>query len=253
MKNFFLLICLALFSNYSFGQFESRMKEQKVVKGTVTVNGETKEGYISMPRMISSDGKELPCITDLQESFIFIDKTTFETVEKIKGKDKVKYTAKDCESFTYQDLVFESRKISLDLNPIPKTLFLLVQKKRDNATFYSVFSATSNVGNATTPFGLASFVVFINGSDKAKYVDQINPKKDFSNCSAILSKLDNKEYDEIRTAEQNFDLMGIKMATGDKGDSADGALDLDKLLGTGVDKLNRNLNVLDDYVNGKCE
>lgn len=251
MKKVLLLVIAAITSASCFAQYEAKMKDQNVIKGSVIVNGEKIDGYIKKVAEVDVNGDSYPAFFLLQSEFTFIDKVTFETVEKLKGKHKITYSPKDCDGFEYGDFVFETRKFCIDptamgTNAIPKKIFLHVQKKYDKVTFYNFYD---NVGNwvdgqlnrdkVSKDIASPGLVYYIEGADRAKWIYLLNAKKELPNCSAILEKVENKMYKYDRTAEDNYKLYGRSETS------------KSEMLTLGDD--NRNLNILDDYINGKCE
>lgn len=256
MKKVFLLAIAALVSVNSFAQYEAKMEQQNVIKGSVIVNGEKIDGYIKKKPTVEVNGEKVPAMYLLQEDILFIEKNTFETIDKIKGKNIVKYSPKDCDGFYYGDYCFETRKFCIDptamgTNAIPKKIFLHVLKQYDKVTFYAFYDNTGNTSPDEN--GLAkldpekvaehiknpAIAYYLTGADRAKNVCQLNAKKELADCPAILEKVANKMYKVDRTADDNYKLFGIATSTNSE------------ILAIGDD--NRNLNILEDYINGICE
>ena len=174
----------------------------------------------------------------------------------IVAHNRVKYSPKDCDGFYYGDYHFETRKFVSDPTAIgtaaiPKKTFLRVLKQYEKVTFYAYYFSTLENTSIEGSFRVLDpekvannisnpcIAYYLEGADRVKWVESLNAKKEFPDCPAILEKVENKMYKYDRTAEDNFQLFGISIATNSATFS--------------IGDQNRNLNILDDFVNGKCE
>jgi len=247
-----LLAIMAVLSISCFAQYEQKMKSEGVIKGSIVINGEKKDGYIKCGPSVDFDGDTYYAYFELQRGIKFIDKETFESLDKIKGKNYIKYGPKDIESFVFDDIQFESVKYCIDpmaggTNAIPKKLFLSVLKVYDNIKFYAWFEESDNysepgklnkdkfLNNLATP----TVAYKLKDADGARAVYRLSVKKEL-NCPVIQEKMSNKMYKTARTAQENYELTGVRFAT----DS--------NIISIGGDE-NQCLNALQDYVNGVCE
>jgi hypothetical protein len=237
-----LIMCV---SSVAFAQYEEKMQEEGVVHGTVTVNGETIEGYIKKDEVTFAEKTHIAYYS-LQKSIKFIDKSTFENTEKIKRKMYTTYTPKNCQGFTYESEVFDVRRYAdnsaVGFNMIPRNMFMRQIKVNGPVTFYLHYNTPSIVytgegayeAEMTEIFKNPHLAYFRDGMEKPEMIDHLT-KKDFADCPRIQQKMENKEYEKSRTKEDNEALYGIaeyhNISLFDE----------------------RNLNVLEDFIKNGCQ
>lgn len=231
------------------GTLATKIQNEAVVAGYVIVDGQKIDGYIKkLPNWSRDDFKYQP-YWEQQELIRFMEKTKFETAPKYKYEDYTEYQPKTCDGFMYGDIEFCTVKYidgSSVTGVVPKKIFLRKLGGNDKVTFFlhykKIPAIQINGVNALSKDDLKklvenpNLVYLLAGQDKAKGVEFINEKKDFSGCPKIAEKIASGAYNAERSADADRELTGY-----------DGTFKRDG------ENMVRNLNIMEDVKNGVCQ
>jgi len=208
-KVFFITVLLFGFFSIATSQVEEKMKEEKVVRGSIFFkDGKEIEGYIKAKGKVHglTINQSYPAPWEFQEDIKFISKDEFENAPKIKGNMYKKYGTKDISGYHYEDMYFEAVKyadmFAIGLNMIPKWMFLRRVIDGKISVFYHYDSPPSvTVGETIESFYIKCAkenVVWRKGANgKLKLLEGLvglNIGKDFDDCPYVKEKFTNKEY-----------------------------------------------------------
>jgi hypothetical protein len=202
-----LFFCTQLYSQETESQesLAERIKWWKVVPGTIIEeDGNKITGYIRLTSAVSFNVTGALSPEQFQGTIRFMEKSIFENAPKIKLKNFIKIEPGDIQGYTVNNdsLIFESvtyaDNSAVGLGMIPKKMFLRVVQK-GKIDLFQHFDAFDPEANASIP-GL--LYVYRKGRDaKLRLVERLNIKNELSDCSYVVQKHQNKEY-ERGTLEQ---------------------------------------------------
>lgn len=207
MKKSVLLLIGIFLVNISFAQLALKIEQAGVKQGFITKNGTKIDGYIKIKEYVYINQIPYSAPWSFQKSIKFIEKNKFETLDVINAKSYKEYTAKDIESYTYDNQEYTSVKygdqsaISFDM--IKRQIFL--RKMLDGkAIVYQYYTTPSEI--IPNDIDLPSLYnkcakpqwVFQHGNnEKIKLVRDINVKKEFKDCPTIVQRYKNGEYNVV--------------------------------------------------------
>jgi hypothetical protein len=215
-KILFLLWCLIGTSINLLAQLEEKIKEQRVVQGTITRDGNVITGYIikmGTDGILGSTGNtKYSAPWTFQKEIRFIEKSKFESLPKIRFKDFEKLEPGDIQSYSYNNdsIIFDSRKYanlsSAGLGMIPKMTFLR-RVAKNKISIYAFYS--SPPGNGPEEQQIADFkqsakpelLFHKEGEDNAKTVGLMSIEKQLGECPKIVERYKKGDYNmkkEIR-------------------------------------------------------
>lgn len=216
MKHLFLLLLVASFSLSAVGQIEEKMKKENVVTGVLIKNGKEIEGYIKKKTKVYTNEKWFDAPWTFQNGIKFIEKDVFENTEKIKNKNYVSYSPKDCDGYRYDNdsLIFDAVKYAdmsaVGTGMIPKLMFL--RKVADGKiSLYFHYATPPNVvtgGESIEQYYIECNepkTVYRKGTDgKLKLVTHLNIEKELADCPSVVEKHKNGEYNLIGEENTKF-------------------------------------------------
>lgn len=211
---------MLLISSNLFAQLEEKIKNQRVVPGSITRDGNKIEGYIL--RMGTEEipftmtGTKYSAPWTFQKEVVFMEKSKFESLPKIKYKDYEKLGPGDIQGYSYSNdsLEFESRKYANLNNPglgmVPKMVFLRRVMKGSKVSVYLHYTAPSGNGpeasqieefnNAAKPY----LVYFKTGDDNAKGLGVMNIEKQLGDCPKVVDRYKTGIYKKQGNEREKF-------------------------------------------------
>jgi hypothetical protein len=215
-----IFVVMLMTSANLFAQLEEKIKNQRVVPATITRDGNKIEGY-----MIKMGTDEIPFTTSgtkfsapwtFQKEVLFMEKSRFESMPKIKYKDYERLGPGDIQGYSYNNdsLSFESRKYANLNNPglgmMPKLVFLRKLAKHSKISVYVHYTAPSGNGpedKQTAEFKDAAIpylVYFKAGDDNAKGVGVLNIEKQLSDCPKVVEHYKKGDYKKQGTEREEY-------------------------------------------------
>lgn len=201
-----LIAATAMICPNAFGQLEKKIKDEWVVPGTITRDGKVIEGYIKKMGTTSLSSNEIvPAPWEFQKSIRFIEKSKFESLEKVKNKDYEKLEAADLTAYTYQNdsLKFEGVKYAdmsaVGTGMIPKKMFMrkISEGKISMFMHYSnppSMGEVSVMDEETRACAEPNMVYRVGADGKLKLVNALNVSKELSDCPDVVKKFEAGEY-----------------------------------------------------------
>lgn len=218
-KILFSLMFLLCVTTISFAQLANKIRAENVVEGTVFIDGDTIDGYFKRTGEawvddysrevydshgnLTSDSKKVVAPWQFQSKMHFIPKDLFEKHVKIKRKYFEKCSAKNCDGFRYDTLIYESVKYAdmsaVGMNMIPKRMFLR-RVKDGNISLFLHFDTpppvmkTKEVEKYYKECAIPHIVYRKGKRGKLKMVGALNIEKELADCEYVSEKYKKGEY-----------------------------------------------------------
>lgn len=241
MKKTISLFLLSLISIAIFAQLEKKIKSEGVVEGSIIKDGKEIPGYIKQVYDVEYSGSTYSAPWNYQTEVRFIEKSVFETTEKIKNKMYESYGPKDIQGYKYESLVYVSLKFqdltAVGMGLIPKMTFLR-QFSVGKVSVYQYFSSPPAVlvGESIAPYyvdGNKPMYIYTKGDDiKTKGVNEMSIEKELADCPYVTEKQQRGEY----------------KALGGEGEASG----ISKLMNNSLFRVEVRLQAINDY-NNNCK
>ena len=202
-------IILSVISSMAFCQIEEKMEKERVVVGSILINGKEMPGYIKKTGRDYPNDKEFTAPWKFQSSIRFIPKAIFDNNDKIKSKYFDKYGPKNCDAYIYESTFYESVKYAegtaLGVPILPQRMFL-EKVLDDDISLYVHFNdpaATASDSESDsydpeyTPAIEAHLIYQIGDDGPLKQVHKLNIEKELASCPLVLENYSKGNYKAV--------------------------------------------------------